>query len=227
MLAAAAACLLLVTPFSDTLAIHTYVRDLKGQAVPVQSVPIEAKQIGLTFDVGLPGDRIGDLLPLLQEAKVRATFFLSGEWVEKNPKTALAIVKAGHEAGRTLYLYRPPNERSETDLRAELAQTDHAFAAAGLPENRLFRIPYGESDGRLSKLVRERGDRLIGFSINADGQGLPRVLDQLEEALHPGTLLRLRADRATVEQLPALLQRIRDKGYRLSTVTALSEEVKR
>jgi peptidoglycan/xylan/chitin deacetylase (PgdA/CDA1 family) len=230
LLAAAAVCLLLYSGLSDTMAINTYVRDLKGLALPVQSYNTAEKAVALTFDVGASdSEQVAEVLQQLRVARVHATFFLTGEWVEKNPRTAVEIVRMGHEVGRTLYTYQKATELSEAEVEAELTKSDKAWQKAGLPDSALFRIPFGESKGAVAKAIRARHENLIAWSANLapePGQDAVAVWSGLEEAMHPGDILRLRTDAATAKHLPKLLQRVQGQGYQWKTCSELEGEIR-
>jgi peptidoglycan/xylan/chitin deacetylase (PgdA/CDA1 family) len=225
LLAAAAVCLLMFSSISDTMAINTYVRDLKGMAVPVQSFQVEHPSIALTFDVGAtPTDRVSDVLEQLHKAKIKGTFFLSGEWVTKNPRTAREIVRQGHEVGQTLYTYRKASEMTEEEIRLEIAEAKAAWRKAGLPDTRLFRVPYGESKGPITKVIRERGDRLIAWSINAawetsSGKATRETIAGFEPSFKPGDIVRMRVDKEAALELPMLIKRAKEAGFGFLTIS--------
>jgi peptidoglycan-N-acetylglucosamine deacetylase len=225
---AGAVCLLLLSTLSDTLAINTYVSELKGMAVPVQSFPVKTQVLAVTFDVGADTDRVGDVLKQLRAQNVKATFFLTGEWVSRYPQTAKMILQEGHEVGRSLYTYHRPDDMTREQLEAELQRTDTAWKQAGLPDGALFRVPYGDTKGAIAKLIRTRHEQLIGWSLDAapasagDAQDL---LSSVSEEVHPGAILRLGLDSGTAAQLPDLLKRLKADGYQLRTVSALQQGV--
>ena len=227
LVAATAVCLMMFSGITDTLAINTYVQDLKGMAVPVQAVAVESRLVALTFDVGAGDDDLVGILEQLQGSNVKATFFLTGEWVDKNPRTAKEIVKRGHEVGRSLYTSRPASGLKLEELKLEMSKTDAAWRKAGLPETHLFRAPNGETKGAIAKLVRERGDHLISYSVNAapdNWQSDQSVLAGIENAISPGDILRMRTNAPSVHVLPGLLERMRSKGYDLRTISLLQSE---
>ena len=58
--------------------------------------------VALTFDDG-PGEDTPRILEILQEAGVRATFFLCGANVERHPELARRVAAEGHEIGNHTY----------------------------------------------------------------------------------------------------------------------------
>lgn len=228
LLAATTVCLMMFSGVGDTLAINTYVRDLKGMALPVQTYNVNAPVVALTFDVGLAGDRIADTLEQLRKSGVQATFFMTGEWVASHPQTALELVREGHEVGQSLYTYRPATDLSFDEVKADLTQTDAAWKRAGLPDSSLFRVPFGETKGPVAKVIRERHDQLISWSIDAapaSNQQAQVVWNRIEKSIKPGGIIRLRVDASSANALPDLIKRIKKAGYELRTISALEAEV--
>src|SRR5579859_5639810 len=61
------------------------------------------KKVALTFDDGPNEPYTSQILKILQDNKVRATFFMVGKNVETYPDAARAIVQAGHAIGNHSY----------------------------------------------------------------------------------------------------------------------------
>src|ERR1019366_3048145 len=62
-----------------------------------------AKKIALTFDDGPNEPYTAEILKILKENQVRATFFLLGKNVEADPQTARDILASGHVIGNHSY----------------------------------------------------------------------------------------------------------------------------
>ena len=69
---------------------------LFGEIVP--RVETEEKVVALTFDDG-PTAHVSEVLATLAAKQVKATFFLIGSEIERDPADARAIVTAGHQVG--------------------------------------------------------------------------------------------------------------------------------
>lgn len=228
LLVAGAVCLLLFSGISDTLAINTYVRDLKGLAIPVQTFHVDQKVVALTFDVRNDEDQVAQILLQLREEKTKATFFLTGEWIQRHRSLARAIVRDGHEVGRSLYSDRDASQLSLEELREELRKTDQAWTDAQLPEGKLFRAPHGETSRQIAKEIRTRHEQLIAWSIDAAPvaeETTAAAWSALKAALSPGEIIRLRADEITAKGLTELIGQIRDAGYQAHTISTLQAEV--
>ena len=67
--------------------------------VPIYSVDTPDKKVALTFDTAWGADKTLDILKILKEYNVNATFFMVGFWVEKYPDMVRAIDEQGIEIG--------------------------------------------------------------------------------------------------------------------------------
>jgi peptidoglycan-N-acetylglucosamine deacetylase len=111
--------------------------------------------ISLTFDDGPHPKGTPAVLKLLDGAHARATFFLIGEQVVRNPGLAAEIEAAGHEVAlhgfrHTLLLRRTPRE-----LMTDLERAAAVIADATGVEPTLYRPPYGVfSSGGLAATKR-------------------------------------------------------------------------
>jgi peptidoglycan/xylan/chitin deacetylase (PgdA/CDA1 family) len=99
--------------------------------------------VALTFDDGPHPDATPRLLRLLDNAGVRATFFLLGRMAEKHPRVVRAIAAGGHEIGVHGYDHRLLITRTPAATRADLDRAVHALTAVTGTRPRWWRPPYG------------------------------------------------------------------------------------
>jgi len=83
--------------------LHTFSNSRTYQAFGDLATRVETDRsiVALTFDDGPTAGFTGEVLAILDELDVTATFFVTGREVTENPQEARAIVAAGHELGIT------------------------------------------------------------------------------------------------------------------------------
>ena len=86
------------------------------------AVPAKAAAVALTFDDG-PGPLTGELLEILREKDVPATFFLCGYRLEQFPEAAALLANTDHELGVHGYSHTAMSKLSDEVLRDELTKT--------------------------------------------------------------------------------------------------------
>src|SRR5690606_66327 len=85
------------------------------------------KVIALTFDDG-PSKNVDQLLPLLDEYKAKATFFLIGDEIDKHPEEAIKLVEAGHQIGNHTYSHKRMVLKSPSFIEEEIEKTDECIS---------------------------------------------------------------------------------------------------
>ncbi|WP_152047272.1 polysaccharide deacetylase family protein [Aureimonas psammosilenae] len=109
----------------------------------VSQVETNSPVVALTLDDGPTPEHTGRVLAILKEKGVKATFFLVGSDMEKNPDATRAIVEAGHEIGNHTYSHSDLTLASLSTIGTEIERTDAAIRAAGFEGDVLFRPPFG------------------------------------------------------------------------------------
>jgi peptidoglycan-N-acetylglucosamine deacetylase len=118
----------------------------------------------LTFDDGPHLHGTQAVLETLAREHVRATFFLVGEQVLRNPALAREIADAGHGIAlhchrhRNLLRLTPPQTRADI-VRAHDVIAEHTGCAPAL-----YRPPYGVLNACALQLARARGWRTLLWS---------------------------------------------------------------
>jgi esterase (fragment) len=68
-----------------------------GKLLPIYKVKTEEKKVALTMNCAWNADDIDKILETLKQNNVKITFFMVGDWIEKNPEAVKKINEAGQE----------------------------------------------------------------------------------------------------------------------------------
>ena len=191
------------------------------------------KLVALTFDDGPDAVFTPQVLQILHEYGVTATFFLLGQNVERYPELAACLAQEGHQLGNHTFRHSDLLKSSREELAEELDHTNQAiFAAAGVKPT-VFRPPHGFRDAAVLHAVNQRGMRIIDWSvmswdwerINAETIAR-RTLEQVKPGaiilLHDGEGLSSKADRSqTIAALRRIIPELQAQGYHFVTVETL------
>lgn len=106
-------------------------------------------EIALSFDDGPHPTYTQEILSILAEYGVPATFFMVGENVLYYPEAAEAVLAAGHEIGNHSYDHRRLTKLNEAGVRSQVSRCEEALASLGEYRPHLLRPPEGamERDG--------------------------------------------------------------------------------
>jgi hypothetical protein len=95
-----------------------------------------------------------DLASVLEEQKVKATVFVTGEVAEQHPECVTAFVSRGMDVGSQTYRY--VNLTFISDYAYALEEVQKGKAAvdgAGQIDSRIFKAPYGATDDNIYSLL--------------------------------------------------------------------------
>jgi peptidoglycan/xylan/chitin deacetylase (PgdA/CDA1 family) len=164
----------------------------------------------LTFDDSGTEENVRGILDVLDNEKVKAAFFLLGNWADKNPKLVQEIVDRGHWLGNHTYDHPHLPKLTPEEVRSQIKRG---------PKCQLFRPPYGEYDNQIRRIAQEEGYKVSFWTIDSwDWRGLSaqEMLDIILPRLHDGAciLMHLNAPH-TLEMLPKLIGSIREAGFEL------------
>ncbi|MDX3583664.1 MULTISPECIES: polysaccharide deacetylase family protein [Streptomyces] len=123
--------------------------------------------VGLTFDDG-PSGNTSALLGALQRNGLRATMFNQGQYAAANPAQVRAQVAAGMWVANHSYTHPHLTRLSQAQIDSEISRTQQAIAGAGGGTPKLFRPPYGETNGTVRSVAARYG--LTEIIWNVDSQ---------------------------------------------------------
>jgi peptidoglycan/xylan/chitin deacetylase (PgdA/CDA1 family) len=183
--------------------------------------------VALTFDAGSDAGHTGQILDLLRDQRVRATFGLTGAWVRANPALARRIAAEGHLLVNHTDRHLSFTGRSTGTAPLTRAQRVQAVAAAeecirritGSPGLPWFRPPYGDRDAGVDRDVGAAGYRYeLMWTVDSLGwKGIPpaEVTRRVVDAATPGEIVLLHVGAASTDwdALPGILSGLRAKGY--------------
>jgi peptidoglycan/xylan/chitin deacetylase (PgdA/CDA1 family) len=118
---------------------------------------------GLTFDDGPHAEGTPAVLEALAAHRhgAKATFFLVGEQIRRNPSLAREILAAGHEIGIHCDRHRNLLRLAPRQVREDLARALASIEDSAGRSPTLYRPPYGVLNGAALRIARERGWRTL------------------------------------------------------------------
>ncbi len=120
----------------------------------------------LTFDDG-PHPRTIEILDVLQEEGIKATFFVLGSQVSYYPKIVQRTYADGHEVASHAYTHMSLAKLSTERVRKEILDTNAVLEKNGIPKPRFLRPPLGEFDGRTVRILKELDMDVILWSTDS------------------------------------------------------------
>lgn len=190
----------------------------------VRRIDTDERVIAFTFDDGPHPRYTGQVLDLLAEYDVQATFCMIGSQAVRFPELVRRVVKAGmrlcdHTANHAMNLVSLP----EAVMAQEIVDgRDDLLAAAGL-DGRVpyFRAPGGMWSEQVRHVAARNGMRPLSWSIDSNDwrqPGAKQIVTSVTQQVRPGAVVLLHDGggrrEQTIQALRQLLPWLVDHGYR-------------
>lgn len=197
---------------------------------PIYSVKTEEKKVAITFDAAWGADKTEQILEVLKEFKVNATFFLVGMWCEKYEDMTKLIDKNGFEIGSHSYNHPDMVKLSKQQKLQELEKTNSIIKNITGKDVKLFRAPFGSYNNELIDTLSELGMTGIQWDVDTldwKGYGPSEVIKRVNSKVGCGSIILCHnnADHV-VENTRLILTTLINQGYSFVTVSELIKDVK-
>jgi peptidoglycan/xylan/chitin deacetylase (PgdA/CDA1 family) len=185
--------------------------------------------IALTFDAGASIAPWPSILQTLREKDVHCTFFITGIALRQAGGADLLrqALAEGHEFGNHSDTHPMFTELTDEQIAQELATLDaKVVEATGQSTKPYFRPPYGNRDDRVRRVVQENGYLNIYWTYHVwDWTGdktAQEVYNYAVDGACNGAIVVMHVGSPeTAEALPAIIDELRARGYRLVTLSEL------
>ncbi|HWR44182.1 polysaccharide deacetylase family protein [Sporomusa sp.] len=201
-------------------------KHLSDDAQTISKVPTTHKVVALTIDDGPNYKATPEILAVLREKHVRATFFVLGQNVERFPDFLAQEVADGHEIGAHTYSHLSLPKLSPQEISEEFDKAEKAILAIA-PKPTLFRPPGGFYNTQVIEIARQRGYTVVLWSIDPKDWSCPptdRVVEKVLTDIKPGSIILLHDGQyplPTPKALGIIIDRLRERGYEFVTVSEL------
>jgi peptidoglycan/xylan/chitin deacetylase (PgdA/CDA1 family) len=196
--------------------------------------PRDQKRVAVSFDDGPHPDFTPRVAEMLRAANAKATFFCVGKNLEAHPDVARALLAAGHELANHTFTHDTKRDLfSQARLQADIERCQKTLATFTAPPA-MYRPAVGIKNPPVHAAAKALGLTVVTWSDAArDGawefsEATARKLAVRAQngdilALHDGVIGEHQRPRreATLRHLPVLLSALRDRGFDLTSVSAV------
>ena len=191
-----------------------------GNGQVVRSGPGGKKLVALTFDDG-PSSYTPQVLKVLRRKKAKATFFMLGDMVNRDPSTARRVLASGHEIANHSSTHALLPGYSDIRRASRTIRRTTGFKPC------LFRPPYGALNSSVVRNVRDLGMKSVLWDVDTSDWSTPgtgTIRSRISGA-RPGSIVLMHDGGGprsqTVAALPGAIRNLRARGFRFVTVTRL------
>ncbi|NLO38102.1 MAG: polysaccharide deacetylase family protein, partial [Ruminiclostridium sp.] len=135
--------------------------------IPIYSVENQENRVAITFDCAWGAKDIPVILNILKEKNVKATFFLVGEWVRRNPEETKMIAEQGHDVANHSENHFKMSALNKEKIKREITDCTKTIEDTTGVKPTLFRAPYGDYNNNVIDIARQAGYDTIQWSLDS------------------------------------------------------------
>ncbi len=193
--------------------------------LPIYCVQKDEKVASLSFDAAWGNEDTQHLIDILGNYKVKATFFVVGDWVDKYPESVKALSDAGHEIMNHSNKHKHMPQLSRDDIISDITACNQKIEKITGVSPTLVRPPYGDYDDKLVTTIRSMGMYTIQWDVDSlDWKDLSAadIRQRVLSRVKPGSIVLFHnAALHTPEALPGIIEKLLADGYKLVPISEL------
>jgi peptidoglycan-N-acetylmuramic acid deacetylase len=187
------------------------------------------KRIYLTFDAGYEAGYTIQILDVLREHDVNATFFLTGDYLKKEVDIVKRIVKDGHIIGNHTWSHPDLSKITKEKYAEELKLfEDKYFEITNKQMMKIMRPPSGQFSDRSLQIADELGYTNIFWSLAFkdweinNQHGWEYSYNNIMKRIHPGAIILLHnVSKDNADALERVIIDLRKDGYQFGSISQL------
>jgi polysaccharide deacetylase family sporulation protein PdaB len=191
-----------------------------NRKLPIYCVE-DDKQIAITFDASWGAERTKAIVDILTDNGVKATFFLTGIWIDDYPEETQYIAQKGMEIGNHSRHHYNMGKMDSVKIASEIDYVNERVKALTGQIPTVFRAPFGDYGNTLIDVLTAKGMRCIQWDVDSlDWKGLSAdvLVERVINKTKGGSIILCHNNSDhIVEALPILLHTL-SKEYRFVTV---------
>lgn len=211
------------------VSLGSYGRAVEASAserkIPIYNVDAEDKVCSISFDAAWGDEQTHTLLDILDKYKVKSTFFLVGQWVDKFPDDVKEISKRGHDVGNHSDTHAHLPQLDKSGILKELNNCNDKIEALIGKRPTLFRPPYGDYNNAVVETTNSISMYCVQWNIDSLDWKDPSPQDmvsRIKKNLCPGSIILMHnGAKNTPEALPMIIEMIQSEGYKIVPISQI------
>jgi len=207
-----------------TLTAQSFAAD--GEAF--SKLETDKKLIALTFDDGPHPVYTDEILKILDEYNVKATFFVIGKNAEKYPELVRAELSAGHEVENHTYGHIFANKTNCSAIKREISESEKVMSDICPYKFNFIRPPGGIYNSQFVDAIGDLSYSIVLWSLDTNDwkcPGADSIVNTVLSSVRPGDIVLMHdyvvGDSSTPAALKIILPKLLDEGYKFVTVSEL------
>ena len=185
----------------------------------------DKKNIYLTFDEGYEAGYTSQILKVLKENQVKATFFITAHYVNTQPDLVKQMIDEGHVVGNHTVNHKSMPELTEEQITKEVMELHQAINEKFRYEMKYLRPPKGEFSQKTLQQTKTLGYKTVMWSFAYQDWEENKQPDEeksknkILDNLHNGEIMLLHGNSKTnTNILDSVIKEAKQQGYEFKSL---------
>lgn len=198
-----------------------------ARELPIYCVNTDEKKVALSFDAAWGNESTKGILDCLNQYQVKATFFMTGGWIEAYPEDVKAIYQAGHDLGNHSENHKQMSTLSIEQCKEELQVPHQKVKELTGYDMTLFRPPFGDYNNTLIDCTKSIHYHCVQWDVDSldwRDYGTDSIVNTILNHEHLGNgsiILMHNGGKYTLAALPRVIEGLKAKGYTIVPISQL------
>jgi peptidoglycan/xylan/chitin deacetylase (PgdA/CDA1 family) len=165
---------------------------------------------------------LDDMLDIFDEYDVTTTFFVGGQWVEKESEMLMKIIDAGHEIGNHGYFHKEHEYLDYNQNYDEINVNHNLVKVLTNVEMNLFAPPSGSFNKSTLQAAKNLGYQTIMWTkdtIDWRDHDTNLIFSRATNKISGGDLILAHPTEMTIKALPLILEYYKINNLKVTTVS--------
>lgn len=180
------------------------------------------KTIAFACNVDWGNDFIPEMLRIFEEKDIKITFFITGQWAQKNPELVKSIQSYNHEIGNHGYKHIDYSKLSYEDSKQEILKANEILKDITGVTPKLFAPPSGAFNDNTIKAAKDLNSKVILWSIDTidwrDDTTKDLIVKRVTSKAGESDIVLMHPTANTVKALPEIINYLFQNGFKIGTI---------
>ncbi|MBQ1256999.1 MAG: polysaccharide deacetylase family protein [Clostridia bacterium] len=212
----------------DKKVSEDYIVEIRRDISAIYSVSTDRHAVAISVDCGSGGSvEARRWLDLMDEYNVKATFFVTGRFADKNRELLKEILDRGHEIGNHSWNHESMGAMKYDEIINEVVPTNQVIAeATGGYVPALFRAPKGKWGFGMNTMLQTLDLTLVQWTFDSKDSFVDITSSKLYrnvtgKNVHPGAIYLFHNDTPCFDVMDEVFAFYRDNGYEMVSISEL------
>lgn len=188
-----------------------------------KTIDINRPLVALTFDDG-PSKYTNDILDILKDNGICATFFILGNKVPYGQETLLKMLENGNEIGNHTYNHKWLAHLDEIEIKNQISKTQEVIFEYTRYLPKVFRPSYGDIPKEMRKEINLEVTLWNVDTLDWKLKNKKQIIKRATRNTKDGDIILMHDTyKRTKDALPEIINTLKKKGFQFVTISELNE----